>query len=114
VRDVGRQLQSPPDIVIMIGICEYLTDEQIVSITAALADVVPCGTKVVFNSLSRRHGTDRFFRRVLGLNMIHRSSEQLQALMARGGFSQFSSTGEPLGVYEVVVGCRDGQRDSDS
>ena len=98
----------------MIGICEYLDDEQIVSIVSALASIVPNGSQIVFNSLSRRHGTDRFFRRVLGLNMIHRTSEQLQALMASGGFSQFTSICEPLGVYDVVVGHRCTESDSDS
>ena len=104
VRDVGRMLKRPPDVVKMLGICEYLTDGQIVDIAAAVACVMPAGAPIVFNSISRAHGNDRFFRRVFGLHMNHRSPEQLQELMIRAGFGDFTTLAEPLGVYHVVVG----------
>ena len=106
VRDVKEMLDYRVDIVKMIGICEYLEDDQIVSIVAAAGGVMPPGASIVFNSLSDRHGTDPFFRRVFGLHMIHRSVEQLQRLMGDAGFCDFASYAEPLGVYEVVVGKR--------
>lgn len=104
VREVRRFLDHGPDVVKMIGICEYLDDEVIVSIARAAAEMMPPGASVVFNSLTRAHGTDRFFRRVLGLHMIHRSAAELQELMAAAGFGQFVSAREPLGVYDVIVG----------
>jgi hypothetical protein len=67
---------------------------------------MPAGKPIVFNSISRAHGTDRFFRRVFGLHMRHRSPEQLQALMRRAGFDRFEAFAEPLGVYHVNVGRR--------
>ncbi len=103
-RDIDKLTDCRPDIVKMIGICEYLSDQQIHQIVAVLAAVMPAGAVLVANSLSKAHGTDRFFRRVFGLNMIHRSPAQLQELMAGGGFGDFLSIGEPLGVYHVVVG----------
>jgi len=106
VRDVGEFLERPPDIVKMLGICEYLEDEQIVSIASAAADVMPAGAPIVFNSLSKAHGNDRFFRRVFGLHMIHRQPEELQSLMDRAGFMDFTATSEPLGIYHVIVGRR--------
>jgi SAM-dependent methyltransferase len=104
VRDVKDVLDPPPVVVKMIGICEYLTDEQIVDIVTALADVMAPGGSIVFNSISTAHGTDRFFRRVMGLNMIHRSPEQLSELFAKAGFADFVSIPEPLNVYHVIVG----------
>jgi len=104
VRDVKDVLDPPPVVVKMIGICEYLTDEQIVDIARALTDVMAPGGSVVFNSISTAHGTDRFFRRVMGLHMIHRSPEQLSALFAQAGFGDFVSIPEPLDVYHVIVG----------
>jgi len=104
VREVGRMLAHPPDVVKMLGICEYLTDEQIVEITSAVAGVMPPGAPIIFNSLCKAHGNDRFFRRVFGLHMNHRSPEQLQAIMGRAGFRDFTALAEPLGVYHVVVG----------
>jgi len=106
VRDVTKMLEHPPDVVKMLGICEYLTDEQIVSIASAAAAVMPAGASFVFNSLSKRHGTDRFFRRVLGLNMTHRTPEQLQGLMRKAGLDDFTTHAEPLGVFHVIVGRR--------
>ena len=106
VRDVEGWLTEPPDVVKMLGICEYLTDEQIVEIAGAAAALMPAGAPIVFNSLSKAHGNDVFFRKVFGLHMRHRSVKQLQALMALAGFGDFVSHSEPLGVYHVVVGRR--------
>jgi len=108
VRDVKDMLEPLPVIVKMIGICEYLTDEQIVDIAQALTEVMAPGGSVVFNNISTAHGTDRFFRRVMGLHMIHRSPEQLSALFAQAGFENFVSIPEPLGVYHVIVGRLEG------
>lgn len=106
VREVRQMLETPPAIVKMIGICEYLTDEQIVSIVSAVREVMPPGAPILFNNLTLRHGNDRFFRRVLGLHMNHRSVEELSALMQKAGFGRFEAHPEPLGVYSVIVGYR--------
>ncbi|HUS47897.1 MAG TPA: methyltransferase domain-containing protein [Phycisphaerae bacterium] len=108
VRDVGRLLDEPPHIVKMVGILEYLTDEQIASIVQAASQVMPPGAYVVYNNLSKAHGMDRFFRRVFGLHMIHRSLRQLEGLMSQAGLTDFISIPEPLGVYHVVVARKPG------
>ena len=106
VRDVGGMLDRPVDVAKMIGICEYLSDEQILSIAHALAAVMPAGSAVVFNSISPSHGTDRFFRRVFGLHMNHRSPRELEAIFAAAGFGEFFRSREPLGVYHMILGRR--------
>jgi len=106
VRDIDELLETPPDLVTMIGICEYLTDEQIVEIAEAAAGVMPSRSPIVFNSISKAHGTDRFFRRVFGLHINHRSVEHLQGLLGQAGFGLFEAVAEPLGVYHVMVGRR--------
>ena len=107
-RDIGKLADCRPEVVKMIGICEYLSDEEIGQIASALAGVMPHRGAILFNSLSKSHGTDRFFRRVFGLHMIHRSPQDLQEIMARAGFGDFVSIGEPLGVYHVILGRRRG------
>jgi len=104
VRDLRNYLRDPPNIVKMLGICEYLEMDQIVTIARAAGEFMPEGGAIVFNSLSRAHGTDRFFRRVFGLHMNHRDPEALCALMAQAGFGNFAVHREPLGVYHVIVG----------
>ncbi len=106
VRDVRTMLDEPPTVVKMIGICEYLSDAQIIDIAQAVAAVMPAGAPIVFNSLSTNHGNDRFFRRVFGLHMVHREAGALCDLMGRAGFEGFVAHPEPLGVYQVVVGLR--------
>lgn len=104
VRDLHEYLHDQPHIVKMMGICEYLDDEQIVTIARAAAEVMPVGAPIIFNSISKSHGTDRFFRRVFGLNMNHRSPAELSELMSQAGFGNFIAHREPLGVYHVIVG----------
>ena len=87
----------------MLGICEYLTDEQIVEIASAVATIMPPRAPIVFNSISRAHNNDRFFRGVLGLHMNHRSVKEIESLMARAGFGQFHAAPEPTGVYNVIL-----------
>ena len=104
--DINKLLNQRPHVVKMVGLCEYLSDEQIVSIAQSLSAVMPKGSAIVSNSISASHGTDRFFRRVFGLNMKYRSAEQLQALLAANGFGDFQTMPEPLGVYQIIVGRR--------
>ena len=108
VLEVERLLDDPPDIVTLLGICEYLSDDQIVAIARAAAAVMPAGAPIVFNSLSEAHGTDRFFRRVFGLHMNHRSPEQIGGLLELAGFTEgFAAIPEPLGVYHVATVRKD-------
>ena len=104
VRHVRSMLDRPPDIVQMMGICEYLDDAHIRDIAGAVAEVMPQGSCVMFNSLSAAHGTDRFFRRVFGLRLSHRTPQQLSDLMRPAGFNHFVALPEPLGVYHVIIG----------
>ncbi|MBM4018620.1 MAG: methyltransferase domain-containing protein [Planctomycetes bacterium] len=106
VRQVRTMLDRPPDIVQMLGICEYLSDGHISDIARAVAEVMPRGAAVVFNSISAAHGTDRFFRRVFGLHLHHRSPQELSDLVRPAGFDGFAALPEPLGVYHLVVGRR--------
>ena len=104
VRDLHDFLDDPPHIVKMLGICEYLLDEEIVTIAQAVASLMPDHGSIVFNSISEAHGTDRFFRRVFGLHMHHRTPKELCGMMAQAGIGEFRVHPEPLGVYHVVVG----------
>ncbi|MCK4625232.1 MAG: class I SAM-dependent methyltransferase [Phycisphaerae bacterium] len=111
VRDLHEYLHDQPHVVKMMGICEYLDDEQIVTIARAAADIMPVGAPIIFNSISKSHGTDRFFRRVFGLNMNHRLPDELSELMKQAGFGNFLAHREPLGVYHVIVGRKGGAAD---
>jgi len=101
VREV--RVEDRVDVVKMIGICEYLTDGQLLDIARALQKIMPVGAAMVFNSISDAHGTDRFFRRVFGLNMTYRTPQELTKIFSKAGFGEFRVFAEPLGVYTVSV-----------
>lgn len=107
VKDYRSLCNATPDIVKMIGIIEYLPDAVVADILQAIVAVMPPGGQLLANSLTRRHGTDRFFRRVFDLHMIHRSADQVRGLLADAGIVTDHVLTEPLGVYDVLV-CRKG------
>jgi len=104
VREMHGKVDRPADIVKMLGICEYLTDREVTEMARAAAVNMAPGAVIVFNSLSVEHGTERFFRRVFGLRMIHRTPRELEALMRAAGFTHFTALPEPLKVYHVIIG----------
>jgi len=104
VLDISRLIEVKPHIVTTIGILEYLTDEQILEIFAALFADMPEGASIVSNSIYNNHGTDRFLRTILNLHIIYRTAEDVQRLMEKAGFSDFSLREEPLGVYSIITG----------
>jgi hypothetical protein len=107
-RDIKTYLSEPPAVVKMLGLCEHLTDRQIVDIAGSVAAVMPAGAPILFNNITRRHGNDRFLRRVFGVHMTYRSVEEISGLMRAAGFDNFTIHREPLGVYHVIVGHRAG------
>ena len=104
VREIEKYLHEPPGIVEMIGLCEYLQDDQIAMIVRAVAQLMPLDASIIFNSVYPSHGVDRFLRRVFGLRMIYRSTERLCQLMQQAGFGEFQAYAEPMNVYEVCIG----------
>ncbi|MCG3179543.1 MAG: hypothetical protein BIFFINMI_01879 [Phycisphaerae bacterium] len=105
VQHYRRLVDAVPNIVEMIGICEYLPDEAVRDLARAVSDVMPPGSRLVANSLSKRHGTDRFFRRVMDLHMIHRSPEHVSGMLADAGIVTEHVVPEPMGVYRILI-CR--------
>jgi SAM-dependent methyltransferase len=105
VTDYRKLIDAQPHLVEMIGICEYLPDETVIDIARAIGDVMPSGCYLVANSISYRHGTDRFFRRVFDLNMAHRTPKRISEMLAEGGIETLHVVPEPLGVYHVLI-CR--------
>jgi predicted RNA methylase len=97
--------KATPHVVKMIGIIEYLPDAVVLDIARAIVEAMPAGSVLVANSLTRKHGTDRFFRRVFDLHMIHRTADQVRGLLSDAGLTTEAVFTEPLGVYDVLV-CR--------
>ncbi|OPX24823.1 MAG: hypothetical protein B1H04_01365 [Planctomycetales bacterium 4484_123] len=106
IRQLDGQPIDPPDLVKMVGICEYLSDEQVVAAAREVGRMMRPGKPIIFSSVSCTHGAEPFLRRVLGLHLTYRSPVAACRLAGRAGFGDFEVYPEPLGVYHVIVGRR--------
>lgn len=107
--ELAQHLQSEPHLVKLIGILEYLTDEQVQGLFDLAYRVMPPGGHIVVNSISNRHGHDRFMRRIFNLHLNYRTPDELMALLRKSGFTQFDLAREPLKIYYVIVGEKNSQ-----
>lgn len=99
----GWILEKETDILKMIGICEYLSDDKIKDIITEASNFMPVGSKVVVNSISDIHGNDKFFRRVLGVNLNYRTPKQIIELFEEIGFRCNCIQEDPTGIFSVIV-----------
>lgn len=95
-----------PNLVLMVGILEYLQDGQIEKILEAMHGIMPEGGVVMATSLGNHHGLDRFFRKAFDLKLIYRDNHKVKSLMHQAGFKDLEVDSEPIGIYDAVVGYK--------
>jgi len=101
--ELAKHLSFTPHIVKLIGIIEYLTDDQVQALFDLAYRVMPVGGNVVVNSISNKHGHDRFMRRVFNLHLNYRTPDKIKAMLTQSGFSHFTQSREPLKIYYILV-----------
>lgn len=104
--DIRTMVDWDPELVSLIGIIEYLSDEELLRLLGAMRDAMTAGSHVLVNSISHRHGIGRFLRRVFRLNLNYRSPARVSELLAEAGFDTFHVQDEPMNVYHLLVGRR--------
>ncbi|HRZ86678.1 MAG TPA: class I SAM-dependent methyltransferase family protein [bacterium] len=104
--DIKSHIKVTPQIVKLVGIIEYLSDDEVRKLLAVSRDALPRGGSILSHSISRAHGVDRFTRRIFNLNLTYRSDTRVMELMGEAGFGDFRVRHEPLGVYSVIVGVK--------
>lgn len=93
-----------PDIVEMVGLLDYFTDEQVEKILSVIYEnMAPNGVLITANIADNNERP--FVTRVIGWKMIYRTSEQFAQLMIRAGFKleQTRIVYEPLKIHFVVI-----------
>jgi len=96
-----------PELVTLIGIIEYIADDGLLKLLAAMYEAMDHGGYVLVNSISKRHGMDRFLRRVFRLHLTYRSADDVEALLRQAGFAPCHRQAEPLGVYNLLIGRKE-------
>jgi hypothetical protein len=104
VAHLPQYVAVKPQILEMIGIAEYLSDEQLVRLFSQLRSLTSDNSCVIMSTLVPSHGLDNFFKRALGFHLYYRNTQQMLALLAQCGFDHFSVAYEPTHLYSIVIG----------
>ncbi len=99
-------LEVVPHIVKMVGILEYLTDDQVKGLFQVSRRMLPAGGSILVNSMRDTHGVDRYLRRVFNWHLNYRSPQKILNLFEECGFGDFHHRSDPLGVYSIVVASK--------
>ncbi|QDT29796.1 Putative lysophospholipase [Gimesia panareensis] len=95
-----------PNIVKLIGLIEYLNDQQLHELLTALHTVmVPGGYLVTHGILDPWNGAPSL-KRIFGLQHTRRSGEDVRQILETVGFQVTDQVIEPMGIYPIVTGVK--------
>lgn len=107
----ARQIQSvlpevKPHIVKLIGLVEYLNDQQLFELLTALhAVMVPGGALVTHGMLDPWNGKP-FLKRIFGLQHNLRTGSEIQQILEKAGFRITNQITEPMGIYPILTAVK--------
>lgn len=93
-------------IVKLIGIIEYLTDDQLSSMLQAIHAVMAPGGALVTHGLVDKYKTGKFLARVFQLRHHQRDAERLKGMLIKNGFRIDVCEYEPAGIHPIVTATR--------
>ncbi len=99
-------LEVVPHVVKMVGILEYLTDDQVRELLQVSHRNLKPGGSILVNSILDSHGVDRYLRRVFNWHLNYRSPRKILRLFDECGFGNFQLRSDPLGIYAIVVASK--------
>ncbi|MCA9014233.1 MAG: class I SAM-dependent methyltransferase family protein [Planctomycetaceae bacterium] len=92
-----------PHIVKLIGLVEYLNDQQFSELLGALHEVILPGGTLITHGLADPHHGSPFLKRVFGLQHVKRSAEQMQQILESAGFRTIDLMTEPMQIYPIIT-----------
>ncbi len=95
-----------PHVVKIVGLLEYLTDEQALQLLTKMHTVMATGGTLVTHGMVDRYGVSPFFERTFGLRHWKRSGEEIDALLRRAGFSKIASAETPMRIYPIRMATK--------
>jgi len=87
----------------LIGIIEYLTDDQVLEILKVGYHNLAEDGSVYTHSIEPVHGIDPFLRKVFNLHLNYRSKDHVISLLNQTGFKIVNVSREPLGIYHMIT-----------
>jgi len=92
-----------PQIVKLVGLVEYLNDQELVELIEVLHGIMPTGGTILTHGLVDSWGNGRFMARVFGLRHQTRTEERLTHILSRAGFEICERFTEPVGIYPLLL-----------
>ncbi|NOZ21529.1 MAG: methyltransferase domain-containing protein [Planctomycetes bacterium] len=104
-REIKKHLpiNIQPHIVKMIGIVEYLSDEQVRELFTAMCEALAPGGAIITHGLVDYHNSLRFLRRVLNWHIHTRTGEDTMRLLKEAGFGEMDSFTTPMNIYTIIT-----------
>jgi cyclopropane fatty-acyl-phospholipid synthase-like methyltransferase len=104
-REIRKHLPQgiQPHICKMIGIVEYLTDEQLLEILEAIREVLVPGGAVITHSLEDYHNSGPFLHRILNWHIHTRTEQATIDILKQAGFDELESFTTPMKIYSVIT-----------
>lgn len=95
------------DIFKIVGLAEYLTDDELLQMLRALGDVAAPEAQLVTHGIVDPYGTSRFFRRVFGLRHRYRNADEMSSLLLASGFRPIEVVTDATGIHPIISAVRD-------
>ncbi|MEW6535456.1 MAG: methyltransferase [Candidatus Auribacterota bacterium] len=103
---IKEHLPENADMLKLIGIIEYLSDEQIATLLKVGFANLNKGGTVLTHAIEPAHGITPFLKRIFKLDLIYRTPEQVQKLLTGAGFEILEVKPEPLNIYTLVTAVK--------
>ena len=112
--DALRIRETLPDVaaqvVKVVGLAEYLNDNELVALLGALRDVMTPDGSLVTHGLVDVYRTARFLARVFNLRHHQRNAQQMTTLLEAAGFRTIDCVIEPMGIHPIITAVPDERR----
>jgi ubiquinone/menaquinone biosynthesis C-methylase UbiE len=92
-----------PHLVKIVGLLEYLTDEQAVQLLTAMRDVIVPQGRLLTHGLVDRYHSGPFLSKAFGLKHFQRTADDVQTLLKSVGFETLGVFETPMQIYPVVL-----------
>jgi precorrin-6B methylase 2 len=92
-----------PDIIEIIGLIEYLSDQELAVMFQHAAALLCPGGAILVNAMRDTHGGARLFERVFKLRMTMRDAATMSRALSVAGFRVTETVTEPVQIHTLIV-----------
>ncbi len=103
MRTMPNYIHSSPQILELVGILEYFTDEEVLKFLRDAACFLNRESSIVVNSIEDSCGMKGFLKRAFNFELIYRSPEKMMELLREAGYEDFDIEREPLKIYSIIT-----------